>query len=232
MICKKVILKIAGGNTTALIYNCPVNERNKISKKYLKVVEQVGFVSYNGEYPGLIMMGEELCINGTIALASQLSKKGKLFTSGIKEPVDYFNENGKTIIKIPTKYKRDENIILFEGIGYKLIENKGGLEINKELVSKLADKYNLPAFGLIVYEKNKITPYIYVKEVDSFVKETACGSGSIAFSIFSRYNKIVQPTGESIYVKIGKDIEVGAEVNKETLLNTQELNKLKEGSVK
>ena len=75
-------LKIAGGNSTALIYNCPKKLRKKISKKYLREVEQVGFVYKNK----LIMSGGELCINATLALASQLLKKGVLFTSGIKKP--------------------------------------------------------------------------------------------------------------------------------------------------
>ena len=76
-----------------------------------------------------------------------------------------------------------------------------------------ADKYGLPAFGAIVYEKNKIIPYVYVKNVNSFVKETACGSGSIAFSLFSEYKNIIQPTGEVISIRIKKDkIFVSAEV--------------------
>lgn len=218
------LFKIAGGNSTALINDCSREYRKKLSKKYLKKVEQVGFVNFNGKYPQLIMMGGELCINGTIAFASKLSKKGKLFASGIEKPVLYENKNSKTTIEMPLKYRREKNIILFEGIGYMLINKKNKIKMSKEFASNLAEKYNLPAFGIIIYKKNKITPYIYVKEVDSFIKETACGSGSIAFSLFSRYKRIIQPTGKTIYIRIGRKIKVSAKVQEETLLNTQNLS--------
>jgi len=54
-----------------------------------------------------------------------------------------------------------------------------------------------------------------VRKIDSFVKETACGSGSIAFSIFSGYKKIIQPTGKVINIRIKKDkILINAEVRR------------------
>ena len=189
-------LTIANGNSTALVSKC--TSKIKKSRKLLKKVEQVGFISKG---PRLIMMGKELCINATLAFASLLDNKGSLYTSGIKGKVLYKNKKNKTIIKIPLRYEKNKNIILFEGIGFICTNDK----ISKKLLKKLSIKYNLPAFGGITYKKNKIIPYIYVKEVDSFIKETACGSGSIAFSIFSGYNNIVQPTGKSIKVKIKKD---------------------------
>ncbi|MBI4918672.1 hypothetical protein HY837_01990 [archaeon] len=59
----------------------------------------------------------------------------------------------------------------------------------------------MPAFGAIIYQNNRITPYVFVSRVDSLVKETACGSGSVAFSLFSGKNKIIQPTGKAIFVR-------------------------------
>ncbi len=142
------------------------------------------------------MMGNELCVNALLAFEYSKSQK-----------------NRKTTIDIPLKYKKIRNIILLEGIGYILINKKFVGKVPKKFVSKLAKKYNLPAFGAIIYEKNKITPYVYVKEVDSFVKETSCGSGSIAFSIISGKSKIIQPTGKEINIKIKKDkIIISAEV--------------------
>ena len=72
MIVKKFL--IAGGNSTALVYDCPVADRDKTSKKLLKSVEQVGFVSTEATLPKMIMMGGELCINATLAFASTLYK--------------------------------------------------------------------------------------------------------------------------------------------------------------
>ncbi len=198
MIVKKFF--IAGGNSTALVYNYPAVDKDKISSKLLKEVEQVGFISTKETYPKLTMMGEELCINATLALASTLNKNGKLVTSGLINPIHYLN-NGLTTIQIPFKFKKNKNVILLDGIGFILCDIKEKSEIKKAELLGLAKKHNLPAFGGIVYNKNKIIPYIYVEKVNSFVKETACGSGSIAFSIFSGIKDIVQPTEKMISIK-------------------------------
>ena len=216
------ILKIAGGNSTALVSYS--NNRN-IAKQLLKEVEQVGFIS-NRKIPKLTMMGGELCINATIAFASQLSKRGKLFTSGIKKQIEYENKGSITTIKFPLNYKIKNNIVLFEGIGFIIFNRKYREKISKNYLANLSKKYNLPAFGAIIYEKNRIEPYVYVRKVDSFMKETACGSGSIAFSIFSGLSKIIQPTGKSIKVNIKKDkVIISAEVKNEE-------NKMKTNLVK
>ena len=164
-------------------------------------VEQIGFISGNK----LEMMGGELCVNATLAFASTLSKGGKLFTSGINYPVEYENNNGTTRINVPLKYELLDNVILFDGIGYICLDKKLGGNVSKDFLIGLADKYKLPAFGAIVYEEDKIVPYIYVKSVDSFVKETACGSGSVAYALFSGFSEIVQPTGELLDINIKKD---------------------------
>lgn len=199
MIVKKFL--IAGGNSTALVYDCPVADRDKTSKKLLKDVEQVGFVSTKATLPKLIMMGGELCINATLAFAYTLDKNGELTTSGLKNPIPYSNNNGSTTIQIPFKFKQNENIILLDGIGFILYDTKEKSEIKKSELSDLSKKYKLPAFGGIIYIKNKIISYVYVAGVNSFVKETACGSGSVAFSIFSGIKDIVQPTEKIISIK-------------------------------
>ncbi len=199
MIVQKFL--IAGGNSTALVYDCPIADRNKTSKKLLKEVEQVGFVSTKAILPKLIMMGGELCINATLAFASTLNKNGELITSGLKNPIPYSNNNGSTTIKIPFKFKQDENVILLDGIGFILYDTKEKSEIKKSELSKLSKKCNLPAFGGIIYNKNKIISYVYVAGVNSFVKETACGSGSVAFNIFSGVKDVIQPTEKIINIK-------------------------------
>ena len=192
---------IAGGNPTALVYDCPIADRDETSKKLLKKVEQVSFVSTKATLPKLTMMGGELCINATLAFASTLDKSGKLTTSGLKNPIFYSNKNITTTIQIPFKFKKDNKIILLDGIGFILYDTKEKSELKKSELSDLSKKYNLPAFGGIIYNKNAIIPYVYVVGVNSFVKETACGSGSVAFSIFSGIEDVVQPTKEIISIK-------------------------------
>lgn len=189
---------IAGGNSTALVWDCSEKDRLKVAKEYLKEVEQVGFVSEEAGLPKLVMMGNELCVNGTIALASLLSEGESLYTSGLSSKVKYKNNDNRTCIELALSFKREGSIILFEGIGYKCVER--AKEMSKNIISKLAQEYKLPAFGIVVYDDNKIRPYVYVRDTDSLVEETACGSGSIAVSIIIERKDIIQPTGEIISV--------------------------------
>jgi len=203
---------IAGGNSTLLVWNCPKTYRAKIIDRYLGGVEQVGFIEQKGEYLGLVMMGNELCIDATIALASTLGNSGRLFTSGVKNPVEYKNITGLTIIKLPLTYKKTGNTVLLEGIGC-ICSNKPATDI-KGLLVNLTKKYRLPAFALIRYKKNRIIPYVYVKQTNSLFRETACGSGSIALSLYLRKEVIIQPTGEKIFVQRSNNIfTVGAKVS-------------------
>jgi histidine racemase len=204
---------VANGNPTALVYDCPIKDRVKLVNKLLKKVEQVGFISKNSELPRMQMMGGELCINATLAFASTLKKKGILKTSGVKNPVEYINEKDQTTIKVPLEYEQKENIILFKGIGFVIFDKKEKSKITKTEIKRYSQKFKLPAFGAIIYKGNQIVPYVYVSSgVESFVKETACGSGSIAFSLFSGKNKVIQPTGKTILIKKGKLVEIKAKV--------------------
>ena len=185
------IFTIAGGNTTALVYDCPVANREKTSKELLKEVEQIGFISMESMRPELTMMGGEFCLNATLAFASALGERGELTTSGLKRPVPYINTNELTTIQIPFKFSQDENIIVLEGIGFVLYDRKDKSEIKKDELSNFSKKYALPAFGGIVYRNREIAPYVYVARVNSFVKETACGSGSVAYSLYSGVTDVV-----------------------------------------
>lgn len=209
MVLKKFL--IAGGNSTLLVWQCPENKRRRLIKKYLGKVEQIGFIEEFNGLPSLKMMGNELCINGTLALASQSGNQGKLKTSGLDQEINFKNKNGISYLEFPLPFTRDKNIICFPGIGF--IYSNTRKYRGKIALSKLATKYSLPAFGSISSKSNKIRPFVYVKETDSLFEETACGSGSIACSIITKYSKIIQPTGESISVRQRDDIfNVGAKV--------------------
>jgi hypothetical protein len=166
-------------------------------------VDQVGFVSEK-EILELNMMGDELCINASLALASLQGKSGKMKISGLASPVSYVNEPGGTAITMHLPYRREQNRVLFDGIGFVCTETMP--EITKDILRNLADAYHLPAFGIAVYESGKLTPWVYVKKTDTLVQESACGSGSIATSIISGASAITQPTGEQISVKFEGDM--------------------------
>lgn len=205
---------IAGGNSTLIVWDCPESEKSGVIKKYLGQVEQIGFASIDKDgVPMFSMMGGEFCGNGTIAFASTLSEKGQLRTSGINDLVDYNNSDGNTTITVPIRYSIDNNIVLLVGIGY-LYSDKD-IDVKPELLKSLAQKYNLPAFGVACNIGGKLIPYVYVRDTDSFFKETACGSGSIAVCIMSGLEQIIQPSGKVIAVKKnGDQFQLTAKVTK------------------
>lgn len=206
-------LLIAGGNSTLLVWECSLREKSTIINKYLGKVEQIGFVEIKNKLPLLNMMGGELCINGTIALASLCGEKGKLFTSGLQNSIFYKNVDRKTSIKLNINYKKLNNTVLLEGIGYIYLKNK--IKDPKKLLAQLCIQYNFPAFGILYFLDNKIEPIVYVEQTNSLFEETACGSGSIAFSILTKKQNIIQPTGKEIRVEKYENIFcVSAEVAK------------------
>lgn len=206
---------VAGGNSTAIVWNCDLENRSKVVKELLNEVEQVGFVNDHSEsFPSFTMMGNELSINGTIAFAFTLGGDGRLKASGVSEIVEYSNEGSITKISLPLKPILDDNRVLLEGIGYMVIPASGKRTPAKEELLSMCKAYDLPAFGLIVLEGNKITPYVYVKETNSLVEESACGSGSVAASIVSGEKTITQPTGEDITVNTAENfVAIEAKVN-------------------
>jgi len=159
------------------------------------------------------MMGGEFCINATLAFASTLGPKGTLGVSGLDQPVDFVNTPNVTRATIPLRWSMAENIVLLEGIGFILTPqsishspnntsriSSGNAQIKHELTG-LCTRFNLPAFGAIHFSDDAIIPYVYVAAVDSFVPETACGSGSVAFSLFTGQDRVRQPTGQFITVR-------------------------------
>ncbi|MEX2028850.1 MAG: hypothetical protein WD988_05120 [Candidatus Curtissbacteria bacterium] len=194
---------IAGGNPTLLVWNCPEKKKVDVCNRYLGKVEQVGFISKSQDNkPVLEMMGNELCINATIALASLLGKSDALRTSSLDKPIGFLNKNGITSLELPLIYRVTGDIVLFPGIGFKY--SKKTSVPTKSYLRKLCGRYNRPAFGVATYKKSVLTPYVYVKNTRSLFKETACGSGSIAAAIFTGDRNIVQPSGEKISVGLTK----------------------------
>ncbi len=207
-------LLIAGGNSTLLVWDCPSCEKNKVIKRYLGEIEQIGFVEAKNKLPFLNMMGGELCINGTIALAKTLGDWGFLYTSGCSKRISYSNCKNTTSIKLDIPYRKKSNIVMLSGIGYILVKNER--IITKKFLSNLCKKYKLPAFGAIIYINNTLFPYVYVQSTKSLIRETACGSGSIALNILKRITQINQTTGKRItVVKNESEFLVEAEVTEQ-----------------
>ncbi len=194
------------GNATAIVFG----QRDvSIAKKILlndKKVEQVIF-AYEEMYENNncwhgIMAGNELCINALRALGYLLLKGEngalKILSSGIRKLVEVKVNNKKSIIKLDfndlflDKVKIDDNtfLVLLNGITHLVVKEKSKLFKNKidthyinELIS-LFELKNYEASGIMFLDSNNnLNPYVYVRDVDTLISETACGSGSIACGI-------------------------------------------------
>lgn len=191
---------IAGGNATALVQGCPASRRTSLAANLLREVEQVGFMDVHARPPFMEMMGGELCINATLAFASHVGPAGRILVSGSEHPISFENTSETTRAAIPLQWSMTENLVLLEGIGFVLHPQSAGRVPAKNELAELCATFGLPAFGAIFYSGEAITPYVYVAAMDSYVPETACGSGSVAYSLFSGREQIRQPTGRIITV--------------------------------
>lgn len=203
---------IAGGNATALVAGCPESERPGALSSLMGQVEQVGFIDQDGGRPRIRMMGGEFCINATLAFAATLGRTGTLTASGAGHPVSFCNSGQESSIRLPLQWRKEGNIVLLEGIGFVLWDQDSRATVEKDEVKALCTRYSLPAFGAILYRKDAITPYVYVAGVDSFLRETACGSGSVALYLFNGVSRVRQPTGQTINVAGHGDFHVSARV--------------------
>lgn len=208
--------KIAGGNSTSLVEDYDPNKQQAISMKELESVEQVGFIDTNSQIPRLTMMGNELCVNATLAFAKKIGdRRGIIKTSGVDSAVIFSNMGEMTSATFALKPKviRDRSIVLFDGIGYVCSDNP--VVPTQSYLADLAEEFKLPAFGIARFQGDSLQPYVYVKQTDSVIPETACGSGSIALSLITGSRNITQPTGQRINVmRNGNQFTVTAKVVK------------------
>ena len=218
-----------GGNPTLIIENLD----NKISRNdYANIsndkmnqfpeIEQVGFME-KGEKTDfrLQMMGGELCINAlrcagkwayeqTGKLENNIESVGTIFKTFIEEP-DLVG------IYLPKKYKKEDlvnnlQLITLDGISHFVTTDIIRKDELANQLQFLAEKYshlleNVSAIGLMVLNKEHITPFVWVKETNSKILETACGSGTLAAYIALDGNKstFTQPSGFDFFVSEDDD---------------------------
>ncbi len=194
---------IANGNTTIIVWDSDDLDRATLNSLFLAQVEQVGYVSTKAGLPAFEMMGGELSINGTLAFASTFGMRGAFYTSGVNSAVEFVNIDDLTIITLPLRYSIVQSTVLFEGIGYIYMNESP--QDKRLFLKDLARTYGLPAFGLLLYKNDVLYPTIYVRETDSCVEESACGSGSVALSLLTNCTEVLQPSGGII--TINKDTE-------------------------
>ena len=194
------------GNITALVIgdNYTIEERRIINDEIMKkeiAVEQVGFLS-NTENR-LTMAGGEFCGNGARCAALYYINENKADNINLKinngELRVGIDKNMKIWCEIPLKdyyiTQINENIykIKLIGITILVIRNMKQYKNLKEKAKELIKNYGIDdsAVGVMFVERLeeyiKIYPIVWVKEIDTFFFENACGSGTIAVTMLESY---------------------------------------------
>lgn len=225
------------GNDTALIFDQDLigGDRQLLQEQICKAhpnVEQCGFIAksqYQECVGKLEMFGGEFCGNATRSAVWLLTKgevsSGYIEVSGVNKPLSFEvleDENVKIEMPIDTNQNveqvQDGYIVHLEGISHLVVPKLPIDDDNFEKTCKdLMHKYKLdqlPACGVSFYDfdQNKSRFGVYVKSIDSFFDETACGSGTTAIGIVNNklnnqsVSNIIQPTGENIEFSIDSGV--------------------------
>jgi diaminopimelate epimerase len=200
-------------------------------------IEQVGFTNFDPLNLELEMAGGEFCGNATRSTAWQVLKGEPgditIKVSGVENKLRAgVTSDGEAYAEMPvyadpSKIRIDTDnpgnyYVEMEGITHYVDFNptkiKGftDAELEEEARSSLKEKNLMegPAAGIIYTERQpdglKITPVVYVRDIDTLFVETACGSGTAAVGLALAKETgndvievpIIQPTGVPINVSV------------------------------
>ncbi len=173
-------------------------------------IEQVGFVSEENGLAKLEMMGGELCINALLAYARLLKSSGQeilIHDSSCVAAASQLHSEIRLALPFDAAKKGDDLYVLFDALGYCVSQDPLASKGKRRLLEAAAEEYQRPAFGYVHIGAWGIRPTVYVREVDSLVDETACGSGSVAAYLYAFgtntgvVSNIYQPSGQPITIK-------------------------------
>lgn len=221
-----------GGNDTALVEGISRSrkEKKKINDTIMRefpFIEQVGFIDL--KKPELQMAGGEFCGNATRSCVYLYldGRPGTVWikTSGtsrmLKAGVD---EGGNCWTQIPLPQKilsmvltEKYTIVPLDGIThvvYPINQRFPSFQAAKQMAKSILTSLNLlkttPAAG-VMFIRSKgdqlaIEPIVWVRDIQTFFYETACGSGTMAVGLWQALSgnkpitdvEVIQPTGETI----------------------------------
>lgn len=223
-----------GGNTTAIVTDeVPREDHARIAQEIMasnKEIEQVGYMEHPLNEDAacrLQMMGGEFCMNATRSAAYFYAKahglnKLQVEASGSNKLIDVEIEGDTTHITLPGEFylksipKSTYSVIDLSGIRHLIVKGTFDEASARALVEENKDDYE--AVGVmythIEGENIEIDPLVWVREPNTFVRETGCGSGSIAAAIAAHQKdptrvrfSVKQPSGEAYTITlIPKDL--------------------------
>lgn len=205
-----VIANPANNITVIVLDNVEKNQYIDISQNILKNskygAEQVGFVKkpINDGILRLEMMGGEFCANALRSFGMMVARDNKIENGIVKVEisgsdkaldveVDITNKISKTEIPKPKGIEHlkidslDVTIVMFDGIYHAIVENIEASKVNFEYIkNNIMKKYDFEALGVMFLDRENlfITPVVYVRETDTMIFESSCGSGTMATAIY------------------------------------------------
>ncbi len=219
-----------GGNTTAIVAEGMPREQQAAAARAIMrqdpTIEQVGFFERPVD-PGadirLQMMGGEFCGNaarcaGYVWGAETGNTHVRLEVSGLSGFVDVDTRPDRTTLRLPGSFfldaaRADHTIVDLAGIRHVIVEGKGDATTAGELIRRYRESH--PAVGIMYLQRAgqalHLTPFVWVRETDTLIPETACGSGTIAVAVAEHGStrtaaaRITQPTGETYSVRLHHD---------------------------
>ena len=212
-----VVAANPAGNVTLFVKDqIPAHDRGYIARQLLGnplwKAEQVGFMTepvYGGQ-ARLEMMGGEFCGNALRSFgyytAMQLNccEKGSVLVeiSGADRAftVDFDLNIGTAYTEMPIPNKiemlqlsdgREVPLVIMDGISHVIIQGpECQKEKTEELLNQVCVQKNPEAVGILYIDGLEMKPVVYVRDTDSIVYESSCGSGSIAYAYLKLRRKI------------------------------------------
>lgn len=229
------VILAAGGNPTGIVLFDDDSNRGQyaeIAKGFMaedSSIEQFGFLEGTKHFQ---MSGGEFCGNAARASAFIIAEKtgetsGQFTMSGFDGIVNYtILDSGEVRCTFPGLPMDLEVKHLSNGLNGSLVDLGGIIhfvvssdfafsdneEWYKKIHSEVVEELGLSSRGAVgvIWQsgsgKNiRIDPVVWVRDIDSFFYETACGSGTLAALAASSLDllSVVQPSGEAILA--GKD---------------------------
>ena len=221
------------GNITALVDNAVAkNQQAAVASEILKndqSIEQVGFISYSTDAKcafTLDMMGDEFCANGARSAAFYWMYKNNTSSctfkmSGLSGFLTATLSGESVSLRIPStillqkKTVSEGTLVDLSGIRLLVTTDSSFLDRIEEVLQKYAVPL-VPAIGLIYVEKKNsvlsIMPWVRVENTQSLMRESSCGSGSIAACVAEGHETgqkidVLQPSGDALTITFTDEVE-------------------------
>ncbi len=220
-----------GGNTTALVQDIyPRAEHAGLSKAIMThdtQIEQVGFIE-PAKNPAaafrLSMMGDEFCGNASRSAAYLWNRQTGARSFALEVPmttelIACTVSDAETGITLPGDFVQavhdvpEGRKVDLPGIAH-IIVMECPTPTREEAERRLAPYLEETAIGCIFVTKKEdgwhIEPYVWVKDTQTLIHESACGSGTIAVAVALDSDhktpvSVVQPSGERFTVVTHED---------------------------